>query len=377
MNNELIVSESWNGKDVRIENAAERKVNLVDVAKCCGLTKIANSGNEVVRWKGNETSIVGKLNSVVKNLPREFQEEVQKILIEIDESDDRNSIYVSNWLAQRIATECKSQTAMEFKNWLVTLNTTIQENNYVTTSQFNSLIDVINSSVTTQLDLMKKQTEIFTKEIQDLKNNFDCTMKKSIEENNKDREELKSFIGLKTSNVVKLSELLKSKISKAVNRNITGKDKIYKINRDNLLLKFNVTKWEDIGVNQYTEVIKEIKNMEILNIDNEEKNNKNKINRAVLKATENDIKINGITYRKCTCCNEYKELNSENFYYKDKTHTTLMSKCKSCKLKYYEENRSIRLKYQNQYARDNGIVKDVSNYKIYKNSKYSKNNIDK
>ena len=84
MNNELIVSESWNGKDVRIENAAERKVNLVDVAKCCGLTKIANSGNEVVRWKGNETSIVGKLNSVVKNLPREFQEEVQKILIEID-----------------------------------------------------------------------------------------------------------------------------------------------------------------------------------------------------------------------------------------------------------------------------------------------------
>lgn len=124
MNEELTIMR-WGEKDVRVEQGS--KVNLVDVAKCCGLTKIANSGNEVVRWKGNETSIVGKLNSVVKNLPREFQEEVRKILIEIDESDDRNSIYVSNWLAQRIATECKSQTAMEFKNWLVTLNCAREE----------------------------------------------------------------------------------------------------------------------------------------------------------------------------------------------------------------------------------------------------------
>ena len=124
MNDELTIMR-WGEKDVRV--GGKNKVNLVDVAKCCGLTKIANSGNIVIRWKGSETSVVSKLKTVVKNLPREFQEEVQKILIEIDETDDRNSIYVSNWLAQRIATECKSQTAMEFKNWLVTLNCAREE----------------------------------------------------------------------------------------------------------------------------------------------------------------------------------------------------------------------------------------------------------
>ena len=77
MNNELIVSENWNGKDVRIENAAERKVNLVDVCFCCGLIKKSNSGENVVKWKNGRTnSVVGKLESVVQSIPLEYQEEV-------------------------------------------------------------------------------------------------------------------------------------------------------------------------------------------------------------------------------------------------------------------------------------------------------------
>ena len=118
MNNELIVSENWNGKDVRIENTEERKVNLVDVCFCCGLTQKNKQGKTIANWKSGRCGVVQKLNTIYgggeNSLPQYIVDEIQQVLIDIDEVDDRNSIYVSNWLAQRIATECKSQTAMEF-----------------------------------------------------------------------------------------------------------------------------------------------------------------------------------------------------------------------------------------------------------------------
>ena len=45
--NELMVRE-FGAKEVRWSN--DDKVNLVDVAKCLGLTKVNNNGKQYVRW---------------------------------------------------------------------------------------------------------------------------------------------------------------------------------------------------------------------------------------------------------------------------------------------------------------------------------------
>ena len=166
MNEELTIMR-WEEKDVRV--GEKNKVNLVDVAKCCGLTKKSNSGENVVKWKNGRTdSVVGKLESVVQSVPREFQEEIQQVLIDIDEVEDRNTIYVSNWLAQRIATECKSQTAMEFKNWLVTLNCAreeIEKQNKVSIQdllnvqqQIGELAHLMDKTVNSVVIIVKEQT---------------------------------------------------------------------------------------------------------------------------------------------------------------------------------------------------------------------------
>lgn len=121
MNNQI---KSFEGQDVRVQtDEGVTLINLVHVAKCCGLTKIANSGNEVVRWKNNADGVVGKLEKIRgKDLPQKINEEITYILDEIENTDDRNSIYMSSWLSKRLAIECHSEKANRFKNWLVTLD---------------------------------------------------------------------------------------------------------------------------------------------------------------------------------------------------------------------------------------------------------------
>lgn len=88
----------------------------------CGLTKTNGSGNKVVRWKGDR-GISGKLKNLLDtNVSEQIKTELKYVLSEIENTDDRNTIYMSTWLSKRLALECHSQTAMRYKNFLVTLD---------------------------------------------------------------------------------------------------------------------------------------------------------------------------------------------------------------------------------------------------------------
>ena len=63
MNNELTIMR-WEEKEVRVEQGS--KVNLVDVAKCCGLTKTNGNGKEYVRWNDGKASAEKKYISHIK-----------------------------------------------------------------------------------------------------------------------------------------------------------------------------------------------------------------------------------------------------------------------------------------------------------------------
>ena len=48
-------------------------------------------------------------------MPKEFKQEISYVLDEIENINNRNTIYISTWLAKRLAVECHSKKANEFK----------------------------------------------------------------------------------------------------------------------------------------------------------------------------------------------------------------------------------------------------------------------
>lgn len=110
-------------------------INLAHTAKICGLIIRDNTRNtERIAWKGNR-SISDKLSKIHESLEKseceanasqincsKYLQEITYILDEIENTDDRNSIYMSSWLSKRLAIECHSEKANRFKNWLVSLD---------------------------------------------------------------------------------------------------------------------------------------------------------------------------------------------------------------------------------------------------------------
>ena len=82
-----VLVKMFETKEVKVSNDGD-KVNLVDIAKCCGLTRRANSGNEVVKWnnKNDNSCVVGKLKIVHESVNDiNIKDEINNILIDIDD----------------------------------------------------------------------------------------------------------------------------------------------------------------------------------------------------------------------------------------------------------------------------------------------------
>lgn len=112
----------FEGQEVKVKtDEGVTLINLVHVAKCCGLTRQNNGGNGLkVRWDDVKKKV--DLIGVETSTPEKIKDEITYILDEIENTDDRNSIYMSSWLSKRLAIECHSDKANRFKNWLVTLD---------------------------------------------------------------------------------------------------------------------------------------------------------------------------------------------------------------------------------------------------------------
>ena len=118
MNKEIQLFE---GQQVKVKtDEGTTLINLVHVAKCCGLTREQN-GYLKIRWTNK--GVTEKLNLIKStDVDKKVLEEITYILDEIENTDDRNSIYMSSWLSKRLAIECHSEKANRFKNWLVSLD---------------------------------------------------------------------------------------------------------------------------------------------------------------------------------------------------------------------------------------------------------------
>lgn len=116
MNNDIQLFE---GQEVKVKtDEGVTLINLVHTAKCCGLVD-TSKGTEKIMW----SRVKGKLqNNILPNSDKVVADQIAYILDQIENTDDRNSIYMSSWLSKRLAIECHSDKANRFKNWLVTLD---------------------------------------------------------------------------------------------------------------------------------------------------------------------------------------------------------------------------------------------------------------
>ena len=377
--NELMVRE-FGSKEVRWSN--DDKLNLVDVAKCLGITRVNNQGKEYVKWNNNKdrNNICGKLNYILsrEGTPTQIKEEIEEVLFEIENGDNRNNIYISNWLAKRLATECNTDIAHEFKSWLVSLDCAREEiekgNNYINQQQFVEYQNLINGAITTiaqqTVEIVGKQTELINQQAEEYK---------------KDREELKEFIGLRAKQVKELSHQLMIKVCSAYGKKIYASSYAWEINRDKLLNDNGYYKWEDIPVNEFENMKRKIMDFKII-ILKEENKKEEKIKETIedftdYKPSEKRIRkietkvIDGVVYQKCTTCGKWKPQNKENFYRDKRNSRGFKSQCKECKIGYYITNRETRLEHQKDYAKK--IKPDLERKELKYNSKYSNLKDDK
>src|SRR5574344_1890722 len=197
MSNKVV---NFKGQEVKvITDEGKVLVNLVATAKVCGLVENKSNGKEYIAWK-SKGGIVSKINKIASGkCTKEILDEIEYILDEIDNTDDRNSIFISNWLAKRFAMECHSEKAMQYKNFLATLdeqreqsliNTNSDDIVTMVTNTVNALIPSIIQQFVPVMQENKKQIEQSRALLVDQANIYD-----------EDRKNIRTMIGMKGVNV--------------------------------------------------------------------------------------------------------------------------------------------------------------------------------
>lgn len=236
----------FEGQEVKVKtDEGVTLINLVHVARCCGLIRQVK-GHEVIRWKASG-SVVEKLKIIADGNPStEIVEEITYILDEIENTDDRNSIYISSWLSKRLAIECHSEKANRFKNWLVTLDEA-RENGQIVQANTPEL----NEAVITNMNLIAQNMQFMSKAITGIKE----YVQDSIQAKDKQIDDIAQLIGIRSKNKCNLIQIVKNTLVKKYNLNhINSSMEVYKRAKQKIFEEFNVTKWEDISATKYNAV---------------------------------------------------------------------------------------------------------------------------
>ena len=243
MNNQIQLFE---GQEVKVKtDEGVTLINLVHVAKCCGLTRQNNGGNGLkVRWDDVKKKV--DLIGVETSTPEKTKDEITYILDEIENTDDRNSIYMSSWLSKRLAIECHSDKANRFKNWLVTLDEARENGQLV---QANST--ELNEVVITNMNLIAQNMQFMSKAITGIKE----YVRDSIQAKDKQIDDIANLIGIRSKNKHDLIQIVKATLVKKYNLNsVNSSMEVYKRAKSKIFKEFNVTKWEDIPATKYNAV---------------------------------------------------------------------------------------------------------------------------
>ena len=183
-------------------------------------------------------------------MDKKYLEEITYILDEIENADDRNSIYMSSWLSKRLALECHSEKANRYKNFLVSLDEA-RENGKLPMN--TETLQALQTSLPALTELLTCLVPAIG-EVKNQVNNMAGLIHDQTVIYDQDREDLKSLIGFRAINTKRLSGKLKEKLSDELGTNITASNYQYIKAKEQIFKMFGVIKWEDIPANKYNAV---------------------------------------------------------------------------------------------------------------------------
>lgn len=229
----------FEGQEVKVKtDKGNTLINLVHTAKCCGLID-TSKGTEKIMW----SRVKGKLqNNILPNSDKVVADEITYILDEIENADDRNSIYMSSWLSKRLALECHSEKANRFKNWLVSLDEARENGQLISTA--------IDEEVVRNMNLMAQNMQFMSKAMTGIQQ----YVQDSIQVKDHQIDKAMELIGLRARNVSRLTGKLKEVLFKKYGRIVNASDIRYINAKEKVFKEFNVFKWEEIPVGKYNAV---------------------------------------------------------------------------------------------------------------------------
>lgn len=235
----------FEGQEVKVKtDKGETLVNLVCTAKVCGLNKFetrAGRTTETIRW----ARVKDKLKSIYyASVQEEYLKEIDYILGEIENTDDRNLIYMSSWLSKRLALECHSEKAMRYKSFLISLDE----------ARENGQLQPVDQETVLQLAQGMQMIGQVVQGMQTAMTNIESYVKDSIKAKDHQIEQTMNLIGLRAANTKKLSDKLKEELRENLGVSVKANSNDYRRVKGKVFKEFKVTKWEDIPVNKYSAV---------------------------------------------------------------------------------------------------------------------------
>lgn len=259
MSKELV--EIFEGQEVKVvTDQGVVMYNLANTAKCCGLIK-KKGNNILVNWKSGTSNVVIKLHNILGgiNIPPQYIEEIHGVLDEIENGDDRNSIFASGWLTRRLAMECNNDKAKNYKNWLATLDEKYSKGELqqiipnqtqlvadVTASVLNQVVPTLVASIAGEVAPLVEEAR-----------NQATEAKKQVEE-------MEKLVGMRNKNTQVIGKRLIAKESDFYGRRIFGTSIEHKVNKEKVYNHFAVRSLDDIPVARLGEVLNYIDKMDLV-----------------------------------------------------------------------------------------------------------------
>ncbi|NFH00781.1 hypothetical protein FC831_10725 [Clostridium botulinum] len=248
MKNEQLVL--FNNEEVKV--ITDKGATLINLANSARVLGLARKDDGRICWKGNR-SVYDKLSKIRSSLVNstgatnaaENILEIDYILSEIENTDDRNSIYMSQMLTSLLAMNCNNDKAMQYKSWLAQLDEKYSKGELTNGNQIEQLGNIANQ-INLVASTMGQIGQAFI--------GLEEFVKDSIQVKDSQIDDIKALVGFKSCNTKRIVCEIKSKLGDLLGGKIYATSPMFKEVKRQIFLEFHVTKWEDIPIEKYKKV---------------------------------------------------------------------------------------------------------------------------
>ena len=257
MENHLEKVLQFEGQEIKvITDKGVEMFNLANSARVLGITRLKKN-TTIVRWD----IIKNKLNTIssgTETMAPQYIEELKQLLEDIDETDDRNSLFCSQYITSRLAMECHSDKANKYKDWLARLDLSYSKGELTVSQQ--DLTNLVSNTMNNILPTMIKSiTEQFSPILNETR--------KQVEEAKEQVKSMNEKLGMRNRNTRVIGKRLINRECEFYGKRIWGSSLEHKFNKNKLFNHFKVLSLDDIPIIKFEEVCDYIDTMELTPVE--------------------------------------------------------------------------------------------------------------